>query len=221
VNTRNKLSAAILTTLGLSLAGASFSTHADSTQAEQKGGISKGDMFMRLTATQVAPNTSSSDFTLAPGVAPDAEDSTSLGITFVYMMSHNLGFEVLAAWPFEHDITVDGTKVGSTKQLPPTFSLQYYFNPTSKLRPYVGAGINYTTFFSSSTVDGLGGDLSLDDSFGLAAQIGVDYDINEKWFVNADIRYISIETTAEIAAVGTSNVDINPTVISVGVGYKF
>lgn len=216
MNTQNKLSVAILTALGLSLGVASFSSH-----AEPKSGIEQGDVFMRLTATQVAPNTSSTDFTLAPGVAPDAEDSTSLGITFVYMINNNVGLEVLAAWPFEHDITVNGAKVGSTKQLPPTVSLQYYFNPASKLRPYIGGGINYTTFFSSSTVEGLGGDLSLDDSFGLAAQIGVDYDINEKWFLNADIRYINIETTAEIAAVGTSNVDINPTVFSVGVGYKF
>ena len=85
----------------------------------------------------------------------------------------------------------------------------------------MGVGLNYTIFFNDTTIGTLGGDLELDDSFGLAAQVGFDYDINAKWFLNADIRYINIETTAEIAAVSTPDVDINPTVISVGVGYKF
>ena len=198
--------------LGLCLGATSFSAQA----------IQQGDMFMRFTATQVAPNDDSSGFTGAATVSPEVGDSTTLGATFVYMMSNNLGFEVLAALPFEHDVTVEGMgKVGSTKQLPPTVSVQYYFNPEEKFRPYVGAGLNYTVFFNDTTIDALGGDLELDDSFGLAAQVGFDYDINAKWFLNADIRYINIETTAEIAAVGTSDVDINPTVISVGVGYKF
>ena len=208
------ISKTILTpvSLGLCLGAASFSAQA----------IQQGDMFMRFTATQVAPNDDSTDFTGAPTVFPEAGDSTTLGATFVYMMSNNLGFEVLAALPFEHDITVEGMgKVGSTKQLPPTVSVQYYFNPEEKFRPYVGAGLNYTIFFNDTTIDALGGDLELDDSFGLAAQVGFDYDIDANWFLNADIRYINIETTAEIVAVGSSDVDINPTVISVGVGYKF
>ena len=206
------LSIAILTSLGLGMGAASFSAQA----------IEEGDMFMRFTATQVVPNDSSSDFSAAPGLAPEVDSSTTLGATFVYMLSNNLGLELLAALPFEHDITVDGMgKVGSTKQLPPTVSLQYYFNSTSKFRPYVGAGLNYTIFFNDKTVDSLGGDLELDNSFGLAVQAGMDYDINDKWFLNADIRYINIETTATNEAVGSSDVDINPTVISLGVGYKF
>jgi len=209
---QQKLSIAILSTLGLSLGAASFSAQA----------IQEGDMFMRGTITNVAPNDDSTGFSGAPTVFPEVDDSTTLGVTFVYMMSNNLGFEVLAALPFEHDVTVEGMgKVGSTKQLPPTVSVQYYFNPEEKFRPYVGAGLNYTTFFNDKSIAALGGDLELDDSFGLAVQVGMDYDINEKWFINADIRYISIETTATIAAVGESDVDINPTVISVGVGYKF
>jgi len=213
VTQQKTLSIAILTSLGMAMGAASFSTQA----------IQEGDMFMRFTATQVSPSSNSTGFSNVPAVVAEADDSTNLGFTFVYMMSNNLGLEVLAALPFEHDITADGTKVGSTKQLPPTFSLQYYFNPQSKLRPYIGAGLNYTTFFDSSLDEavGVGTDLSLDDSFGLAAQLGVDYDINEKWFLSADIRYISIQTTAKNNVLGSADVDINPTVISVGVGYKF
>ena len=210
---QKSLSIAILTSLGLGLGAASFSAQA----------IQEGDMFMRVTATQVTPSSSSSAFENNAAVIPEAEDSTRPGFTFVYMMSNNLGFEVLAATPFEHDITVAGGVVGSTKQLPPTFSVQYYFNPAQKFRPYVGVGLNYTIFFNDSfdAPVGVGTDLEIDDSFGLAAQVGFDYDIDDKWFVSADVRYISIETEAHNIVLGKSDVDINPTVVSVGLGYKF
>ena len=209
---QNKLSIAILTSLGLG--ATSFSAQA----------IQEGDMFMRLTATQVAPNDDSTGFTNNTTLFPSADDSTTLGATFVYMMNNNLGLEVLASLPFEHDVTVAGLgKVGTTKQLPPTISVQYHFSPEAKFRPFVAAGLNYTIFFND-TLDasvGVGTDLELDNSFGLAAQVGFDYDIDEKWFVSADIRYISIETTASKAILGTSDIDVNPTVISIGMGYKF
>ena len=203
------LSIAILTSLGLAMGATSFSAQA----------LEKGDMFMRFTATQVAPNDSSPGF--SGGAVPKVGDSTTLGATFVYMINNNLGFEVLAALPFKHDITVDGLgKVGSTKQLPPTVSVQYYFNSSDKFRPYVGAGLNYTIFFNDKLTIA-GNDLELDNSFGLAAQVGFDYDLNEKWFVSGDIRYIGISTTATNSALGSTDIDINPTVVSVGVGYKF
>ncbi|RDH82601.1 MAG: outer membrane protein OmpW [endosymbiont of Galathealinum brachiosum] len=219
------LSIAILTSLGLSLGAASFSAQA----------IQEGDMFMRVTATQVTPSSSSTGFENAPTVIPQAEDSTKPGFTFVYMMSNNIGFEVLAALPFEHDVIVDGIGlVGSTKQLPPTISVQYYFNPSQKFRPYVGIGLNYTTFFNDNFTQAtadlvnsldpantMAPDLEIDDSFGLAAQIGFDYDLDDKWFVSADVRYINIETEAHNDFLGKSDIDINPTVVSVGLGYKF
>ena len=203
---------AVLTALGLAMGSASFSAQA----------IQAGDMFGRLTLTSVMPNDDADPFSGAPTVTPEVDDNTRPGATFVYMYSDNIGFEVLAALPFKHDITAGGAKIGETKHLPPTVSVQYYFNPQSKLRPFVGLGLNYTTFFSSkTTLPGLNGDLDLDDSFGLAAQLGIDYDLNEKWFLTADVRYINIETTATNSAAGSTDVEINPTVVSVGVGYKF
>ncbi len=202
---------AVLTALGLAMGSASFSAQA----------IQAGDMFGRLTLTSVMPNDDADPFSTV-AVVPEVDDNIRPGATFVYMYTDNIGLEVLAALPFKHDISVDGMGViGETKHLPPTFSVQYYFNPQSKVRPFVGLGLNYTTFFSSKTIDGLGGDLDLDDSFGLAAQVGIDYDLDEKWFLTADVRYMNIETTATNSVAGTTDVEINPTVVSVGLGYKF
>jgi len=211
VKTQNKTSIAVLTALGLTLGATSFSAQA----------IQAGDMFARFTLTNVSPNDDATAFSDV-AVVPKVDDNTRPGFTFVYMHNDNIGFEVLAALPFQHDISVDGLgKIGETKHLPPTVSVQYYFNPETKVRPYVGLGLNYTTFFSTESIAGLGGDLELDDSFGLAAQVGIDYDIDEKWFLTADARYINIETTATNSAAGKSDVEINPTVVSIGVGYKF
>lgn len=189
--------------------------------------IQKGDLFGRLTASNVSPNDSSTGFSGAPTITARVDGDTKPSFTIVYMMTDNLGFEVLAALPFSATIGADagatdlGT-VATTDYLPPTFSLQYYFNNTQKIRPYVGAGLNYTTFFNTKTEGALANtSLSLKDSFGLAAQAGVDFDLNKDWFLNADIRYIKIKTQADSSALGTADVTIDPWVYTLGVGYKF
>ena len=131
----------------------------------------------------------------------------------------------MAAYPFTHDITVDGVgTVAEVDHLPPTLSVQYHFRPTTNVRPYVGIGLNYTTFFSESittegTTAGLTS-LSLDDSVGLALQGGIDFDISKKWYINLVLRYINIETTAK-TNIGDIDVDINPWVYTLGVGTSF
>ncbi len=141
------------------------------------------------------------------------------------MLKDNISIEVLGALPFSHDINATGAvtgKVADTRQLPPTVSLQYHFKPKASVRPYVGLGLNYTTFFDINTTGALAGTrLELDDSFGLAAQAGVDMDINDKWFFNADVRYIDIETTATSSLLGTVDVSIDPWVFTLGVGTTF
>lgn len=140
------------------------------------------------------------------------------------MLRDNIGLELLAATPFEHNIIGTGTLAGSgkiaeTKQLPPTFSVQYYFSPKKSFSPYIGAGINYTTFFSEKAVNTIT-TISLDDSWGLAAQAGFDMKMTKDWFFHTDLRYINIETTATTDA-GNVDVKINPWVLSVGVGTTF
>jgi len=133
------------------------------------------------------------------------------------------GLEVLAAYPFKHDLELlDGTRIGSTKQLPPTVSLQYHFMPTEKLQPYVGFGLNYTSFFSEKTSGPLeGSDLHLGDSWGLAGQIGFDVLMNDNWFFNLDARYISIQTKARLDGASLGKVKIDPWVYGVHIGYRF
>lgn len=187
---------------------------------------SAGDWILRIGVSNVSPNDSSGDLSGAPGGQVTVDGDTQPSVTVTYMLSDQVGIELLASLPFTHDISGAGNlsgagKVGETDQLPPTLSVQYYFSPQTSTRPYVGASLNYTTFFSESTTGALAGtSLKLDDSFGLAVQAGVDVDINKDWFFNADVRYIKINTTAT-TALGTADVDIDPWVFTLGIGTTF
>ncbi|NLG59244.1 MAG: OmpW family protein, partial [Gammaproteobacteria bacterium] len=132
-------------------------------------------------------------------------------IAFEYFLADGLGLEVLAATPFSHDINIDGLgKVGSTKHLPPTVSLQYHFNRDGRVRPLLGVGVNYTTFFSEGTTGALeGADLELGDSWGVAAHAGIDFDVGERGAIRVDVRWMDIESDVKVdgAKLGTANID--------------
>ena len=191
----------------------------------------EGDFIVRAGIASVVPN-DSSDKILGSQSELAVNSNTQLGLTLGYMFTDNISFEVLAATPFSHKISTDLLSLGDiaeTKHLPPTFMVQYYFGEAnSTFRPYVGAGLNYTTFFDES-FNGTGtnnalSDLKLDDSWGLAANVGFDYMLNDSWFLNASVWYANIETTATYkygGAAQSTDVKINPWVFMIAGGYKF
>ncbi len=180
----------------------------------------EGSWVLRAGVGMVAPESNNLD--LGPGGTIEVDDGTSLTLTGTYMFTQNWAFDILAAWPFSHDIELGGVKVAETDHLPPTFSVQYHFLPDGKFQPYFGAGLNYTTFFSTDTTGPLAASrLSLDDSFGLAAQLGADVALQNDWVINFDFRYINIETDAKLDGVKLGTVDINPFVYSISVGKRF
>ena len=169
-----------------------------------------GDMMLKAGVINVNPKSDNIDL---GGSYAQIDDNTQLGLTFTYMVTPQIGVEVLAATPFEHDVKAGGNKIASTKHLPPTVSAQYYFmDGTSNVQPYVGLGLNYTTFFDES-----GAADSLADSWGWALSAGVNYDLNEQWLLNAAVWKMSIESELN----GALDVEIDPVVVMIGGGYKF
>ncbi|PSJ36437.1 outer membrane protein OmpW [Zobellella taiwanensis] len=180
-----------------------------------------GDILVRGGAATVTPN-SGGDNVLGTGHL-DPDSNTQLGLTLSYMITDNWGVELLAATPFSHSVSTAGLgEVAKIKHLPPTLMGQYYFgNAQSKVRPYVGAGVNYTFFFDEEGRGALNNtDVSLDDSWGLAVQAGLDMKVTENWFVNASAWYIDIDTDVD-TVVGTFKTNIDPMVLMVGLGYRF
>lgn len=168
-----------------------------------------GDWTFGLGAHVVSPK--SGNGSLAGGALDaDVGDNWRPTITGEYFFRDNWGIEILASLPFQHDIELNGVKAGSTKHLPPTLSLQYHFNGSEKVKPFVGAGVNYTIFFSQDTTGPLAGaNLDLDNSWGLAAHAGVDFAVGDKKWLRVDARWIDIDTDVKVngASVGTVNID--------------
>ncbi len=203
-----------------------------------------GDVIVRAGAVTVDPREDSSDIyvgalsTSVPGAKATLDSDTQLGLNFAYMLTNKVGIELLAATPFSHDVGVAGMpggfsglngKLGELKHLPPTLSVVYYpLDSKSAFQPYVGAGINYTWFFddkltSEAENKGFSG-LDMKDSWGLAAQIGMDYMLTDNMMVNAQVRYVDIDTTGTTSYGGAKvkvDVDVDPMVYMVGLGYKF
>lgn len=148
----------------------------------------------------------------------EVDSDVSLTFTAEYYYTDNIAIELLLATPFSHDITLDGAKVGDTDHLPPTLSLNYHFNDLGPIRPFVGVGINYTTFFQESSSLGK---LELDDSWGLAFTLGAEYDISENGALRFDVRYIDIDTDASLDGASLGTVEIDPIVLSAAYVWKF
>lgn len=205
-----------------------------------------GDWIIRGGAATVDPDESSSRVSVA-GLGGPVYDTglgvttdTQLGLTVTYMFTDNIGLEVLASTPFEHDVTLQGsglasvappgTEIASVEHLPPTISLQYFFlDGSSAIQPYAGIGINYWMVMdeelSGAAKSALNArSLDVDDSVGLSLQVGVDYKIDEHWLINAAVWNIDIDTDASFnSAVGkvSAEIEIDPWVYMIGVGYTF
>lgn len=173
-----------------------------------------GDWSVSLGAHVIDPK--SDNGSLAGGaLAADVGSSTRPTITAEYFFSPNLGLELLASLPFDHDISVNGVQAGSTKHLPPTLSLQYHFNG-ERVSPFIGAGINYTLFFDSESTGPLAGtDLDLDNSWGLAAHVGLDFRLGERSALRVDARWIDIDTDVSVDGAGVGTVNIDPLVYGI------
>lgn len=210
------------------------------------------NISVNVGAIQVAPNDSSSSLNVveqvaglpAGSTAVGVNNNTQLGLTIDYKIDNNWTMELIAATPFSHDITVegsaiDGLDIGNTKHLPPTLLAQYHFDlGDSKFDPFVGLGLNFTKFFDSSASGALKStlqalnvatandnvDLKLKDSWGLAVQAGVNYQLDQHWGFHFMVSKMDIDTVGEVRLNGTTiqsvDVQIDPLVMMVGVRWS-
>lgn len=181
------------------------------------GTASAADCLLRAGVHSVNPK-SKNNPTVSVG------NGASLSINGACFVTPNVAIDVLGALPFSHDIKLaaNGTKVGSTRHLPPTIGVQYHFAPTGTFDPYVGAGLNYTFFFSTKASGPLAGArIDLGSSFGMAAQVGGDFHLANNWVIGLDLRYVKISSAAKLNGASLGDVNIDPTVYGVTVGKKF
>lgn len=174
----------------------------------------QGDWLGRARVLHINPDASSSALNI------DVNSKVTPELDFSYFVTNNLALELILATR-KHEVTANGTPIGSVKHLPPTLLLQYHFMPEQRFRPYIGAGLNYTRFYD---VDLLGGALTVNkSSWGPAIQAGMDIGLDKRFFLNIDVKKIWMDTDVKSVATGATvaNLKINPVIIGIGVGMKF
>ncbi len=211
-----------------------------------------GDWVVRARAVNVSPNEDSRLGTktnqaslgtvLSPGAELTVSDKVIPELDISYYITKNIAAELILALGTRHNVSIEDDSagavgnqdLGSVNLLPPTLTLQWHFNPDQMIDPYVGAGINYTNMLDKklkfSSGARAGNSIKIDsDSWGYALQAGVDINLKDGWLINADVKYVTIDTDVK-ARLGANNtgawekidsLDINPWVVGIGIGKKF
>jgi outer membrane protein len=153
-------------------------------------------------------------------------DSTwGLEVDVSYFFTKNFALELVLTYPQKHDVwSTQFGSLGNIKQLPPTLVAQYHFDTGTPWKPYVGAGITYLWITDNNL--SVNGAPILDIStsnWGFALQAGVDYKLTPNWYLNADVKYIWVDTkVTDTAGLGiNTTLNVNPWVLGAGVGYRF
>jgi len=184
----------------------------------------QGDWLIRLRAIDVMPNESADIDPIGGDVDIDNSIVPELDITYFFQDQWAVEL-ILGVTPHDAaavDTAAGDVDLGDVTLLPPTLTVQYHFNPGGAVRPYAGAGVNFTHFFDESLPSGSAlTTIDYDNSFGFAVQAGIDFDMGNDWFFNVDAKYIDINTDVTIDGAITADVDIDPIVVGLGFGRRF
>ena len=185
--------------------------------------------FVRLDAK------GESDAISALGLPTNAVNVHSVSLPEVdisYFFTKDISAELILTYPQRMNVSIDGVGIGDighVDALPPTLTAQYHFLPAlgidgKRFDPYVGAGLNFTWLTDVHLVVPGAPQLRLDTSkisVGPALQLGLDYAIDKRWVLNADLKYAWISYDLKSNGTKVSTLTVDPWLFGFGVGYKF
>ncbi len=186
-------------------------------------GAAKGNMMVRLRGLSVLPTVTSTttiggDVNISKAEAPE--------IDFTYYITPNIAVEAIGATTRHHVTWLNpagaDVNLGKVSLLPPTVTAQYHFLTDSRISPYLGAGINYTLFYNQDASEGTVTKIHYENAFGLALQAGADVHIDGPWYANLDVKHIFLNTDVKMnGGAIKADVHIDPTIVGLGIGYRF
>jgi outer membrane protein len=176
------------------------------------------------------------------GVNLKAQDLETLYLGYVRHLPANFAVEVAFGWPplskvagvgpaTLGSVPYNGQVISSARWISPTVLVEYNFlSENSPIRPYIGAGVNYTTFYDrDSTAAGnaaSGGPtrISLTSSVGPAVTGGLTYRISDNWHLHGSYSWSQVKTNLNADTDGvirTTRISFGPQALVISVGYSF
>jgi outer membrane protein len=177
-----------------------------------------------------------------PGVNIDLKNTQTAYLAYIRRLSSAFDFELAAGVPPNTktvgkgpaelgSVPYNGQIIATSKWAAPSALLEYKFlSESSAFRPYIGAGINYTSFYDRNvTAAGqaaTGGPtkLSLSSSFGPVGTVGIKYQPHSRWQVIASYSISRVDSNLKTDTAGeirTTHVDFGPQALVVAAGYSF
>lgn len=185
--------------------------------------------LIRVRALGILPDTDSDvsiNGAAAPAAGLDIDDTYVPELDITYFLTKNMALELVLAIS-KHDVegtgSLAGTDVGDFYIIPPHLMLQYHFDMGNGFKPYIGAGINYSLIFSEGNAAGFNG-LKIDNGFGFSLQAGVDIQVRDNWYFNVDVKktWLNVDAKTNLGATPVrADIDVDPWIVGVGLGYRF
>jgi len=185
-------------------------------------GAANAQFFGTAGFTNVNPQ---SDNGALAGADASVNDDWSVTGNLGYKFSPNVFAQLgTALMTFEHDVSLDGLgTVASLKHRPTVLSINYQFLAEGSIRPFVGIGYGWVTISDEETEGALTGlGISASDSDGFTYGGGVDFFVNENFFIRADVSVLDFSTDVNVETLGdVGTAEVDPVVFGLSLGYQF
>jgi outer membrane protein len=205
---------------------------------------------VRVGWVQIDPKSSASSiygpFTPTDALSLNVSKQSTLFFSVAREIEPNLEVELALGIPPTHDNTLvvkdasavtpgvaalNGQVAATVRQIAPTLFFNYRFDEVGGgVRPFIGAGINYTVFDNATStavndrVNGGPTSIKLSSSAGLAFQVGATAQISGPWSANVVWSTAQIKTKMTSNTLGierNADVTMSPSVITLSLGYTF
>ncbi|MBP9155660.1 MAG: OmpW family protein [Xanthomonadales bacterium] len=167
-------------------------------------------------------NPTSDNGALASGALDVSVNSeTNFTVAGEYAFNDRWSVEVQYGFGFDHDVSLNGAKSLEITHKPLTVAGKYTFNG-EKFRPYLGLGLNRTGFSDETEFGPIAGtNTTLDDSSGLAALAGVEFDLTEQFALRGEVRWIDMDTDVAVNGAGVGVAHVDPILVGVSAVLRF
>jgi len=163
-----------------------------------------------------------------PGGTAFIADQATATFDLGYDLPKHISVSLMGGVPAKPALYAAGTlasygRLGSVTYGPAVASAHYHFFQSNVIQPYVGGGLAYAIIFSNH--DAVLHSLKVKNNFGSAVQAGVDCQFTKKLGAYVDFKqlWLGVDASGNIYGIvpATARVTLNPTLLDVGLKYRF